>query len=124
MKTILAFILVLIATEVRAELDGNELLRRCDSIVKQSDGKQLGSDEQTGADFCAGYFFGFSDSHSIETLIQKTPYFCFPPQGIEVAQQVRIVVKYLKENPAILHESARASVAIALAQAFPCRTKK
>jgi len=123
-KIIMAFILVLlVATEVRAELDGNELLRRCDSIVKQLDGKQLGADEQMGADFCAGYLIGFSDSHSIETLIQSTPYFCFPPQGIEVAQQVRIVVKYLKDNPAILHESARTSVAIALAKAFPCKTK-
>ena len=46
--------------------------------------------------------------------------FCPPVGGMSVDQQIRIVTKWLKENPAELHRSARMSVLVAYIQAFPC----
>ena len=125
MKKVSVLIFVLMVSfEVRAEFDGNELLRQCGPVVKQLNGEKLNPDEQLESLLCAGYLSGFTDSHAIETPSQPRPLYCFPKEGIEVGQQARIVVKYLRENPEILHESARSSIAISFTHAFPCRSER
>jgi hypothetical protein len=44
---------------------------------------------------------------------------CIPPE-VERGQLIAVVRKYLEDNPAIRHESARILVYQAFAQAFPC----
>ncbi len=46
---------------------------------------------------------------------------CFPKGGISNAQAVRVVVKYLSENPAMLHKDGPYLTAVALHNAFPCK---
>ena len=52
--------------------------------------------------------------------ILKSKRVCFPKEGIANEQAVRIVVKYLKDNPNRLHENEIALIMIALMHAYPC----
>ena len=71
--------------------------------------------------YSAGYVSGTIDSYMI--LIDANPsvrFICFPKQGISNDQAIRIIIKWLKEHPERLHETARTNVLEALRTAFPC----
>jgi hypothetical protein len=108
-----------------AEADGPEgarLLRACGAAVKQQDGLKISDEELADSLWCIGYVMGFLDALAVSnSTASARQLVCLPRQGITNDQAVRIVVKYLRENPGVLHESSRASVFIALAKAFPCR---
>ena len=70
---------------------------------------------------CIGYISGVLDG--IQLVFGVRPefkFFCPPESGISSDQQVRIVTKWLEDNPKELHKSARMSVLMAFAKAFPC----
>ena len=50
--------------------------------------------------------------------------FCLPGDGIPVIQAVRVVVKYLSDNPQDLHEDGMALTINALKASFPCPLRK
>ena len=50
----------------------------------------------------------------------RSQIFCPPPGGISLDQAMRIFLKWANDHPEQLHESARISVMLSLAQAFPC----
>jgi Rap1a immunity proteins len=109
-------------SQVRAQSqDGSFYLQACSAAVKQSDGKSLSTEEEPTAIFCIGYISGFLDAHSLTTTQSGAKKFiCTPERGISNDQAIRIFVKYLRENPKILHESGRISLYVSLATAFPC----
>jgi hypothetical protein len=89
--------------------------------VKQSDGGSLSAEENATSIFCIGYVAGFLDANSLATTQSGTQkVICTPQRGITNDQAIRVFVKYLRENPKVLHESGRMSLFIALAKAFPC----
>ena len=45
---------------------------------------------------------------------------CFPEKGIDNGQATRVVVKYLKNNPALLHEDEVLLIILAFLEAYPC----
>ena len=49
------------------------------------------------------------------------PYFCVPHGGMASAQAIRVVVKFLKENPAKLHQPETMLAMMALLNSFPCK---
>ena len=101
--------------------DGSFYLRACGAAVKQSDGGSLSAEEATTSIFCIGYVSGFLDAHSLATTQSGTQKaICTPQRGISNDQAIRVFVKYLRENPKVLHESGRMSLFVALAKAFPC----
>jgi hypothetical protein len=106
-----------------SDYNGNELLRKCNATVTLADNAaDLSADEAMQAIFCTGYLDGFLDAHQLSVDVGKgRPFFCLPKEGIQVIQAARIVTKWLKAHPEELHESGRASVAIAIAQVFPCQ---
>ncbi len=70
---------------------------------------------------CYGYIQGFLDSAQIIfSLAPESRFFCPPTGGMSLDQQIRIVTKSLETHPEQLHESARSSVMLAFADAFPC----
>lgn len=69
---------------------------------------------------CAKYLDGVMDTHSIMTSAGRAPLFCSPVQGISLDQAMKIFLKWAERNPEQLHESARVSVILAFAEAFPC----
>ena len=107
--------LPLLVLSLSAEgVDGNEFLRYCNAWVKQADGGIIEDPEEFfGQMYCGGYLHGFTDSHSLETTFGgkgNGPPYCLPENGVEGGQLVRIVTKYLRENPDTLHEHPRVSI--------------
>ena len=62
-----------------------------------------------------GYCMGITD-----TLFALSGIVC-PPKGSTTGQTVRIVVKYIDERPARMHENFTALALEALRAAWPCR---
>ena len=126
MRILIAIFLLLatsaLSNSVHAEgQDGSFLLQACDAAIKQSDGGELSQQESLAALYCASYISGFLDAMSLTAFSTKgQKNVCTPDQGIANDQAARILVKYLRENPEILHKSARTSLYVALAKAFPC----
>ena len=88
--------------------------------------------------FCLGYLIGTVEglkwgavttlsvldqsSDSVDEMNQLSDAmlgFCLPPQASN-GQLIDVFVKYLAENPARRHESARTLLQAAFQQAFPC----
>jgi hypothetical protein len=68
---------------------------------------------------CNAYIMGFEDTHKASVLSGLLkPLFC-SPGGATVKQRIKIVVKYLNENPEGLHYPASALVSNVLNEAFP-----
>lgn len=106
---------------VRAGPDGSELLRACNAAVRLSDGETLAPDDIARATWCTGYIGGFLDGLALMGWKGGTTKVCLPPKGIENDQAARILVKYLRAHPEILHESGRTSLIVAIGEAFACR---
>jgi hypothetical protein len=73
---------------------------------------------------CYAYMQGFLDSYKMTVaaaLRAEGEVICLPPQGISGEQTVLSVTKWMRDNPGLLHESARSLVLIALMRTFPCR---
>lgn len=106
-------------------LTGNELLSICDQA--DADLAQAG--------FCAGYVLGAVEgmkwgvsaplliagdsTESAERSGNILLGFCLSPDAT-LGQYRDIAIKYLRENPAARHDSARSLIHIALREAFPC----
>jgi len=71
--------------------------------------------------YSAGYVSGTIDSYMVLSDANPSDRFiCFPKQGISNHQAIQIIIKWLKEHPERLHETARINVLEALRTAFPC----
>ncbi len=121
-RLVLLLIAVAPASVAAQGADGARFLNACGAAVKQQDGVNISHDEVIGSVWCVGYVAGFVDSISVAPKIGGTRQnICLPQQGISNEQAIRLFVKYLRENPQVLHESGRMSLFITLAQTFPCK---
>ena len=94
---------------------GDELLWACNAAPDSS------IDDRLAQIHCMGYVQGILDGVQLIFGLQpESKFFCPPESGISNDQGLRIVIKWLENNPEKLHESARMAVLIAYAQAFPC----
>ena len=94
-------------------VDGSALFERC-----SPDQNDLSPDVLIGN--CLGYVAGAVDTLEIHQSVGNLPrYYCLP-ERVSVNQLVAVVVKYLGENPAELHNIASSLILKALVEAFPC----
>lgn len=102
---------------------GLEMLSVCGSAVKVSDGIKVTESEGLDSLLCVAYLSGFADAITLSSQSTKPqePKICFPRSGASNEQLARIVVKWLREHPENLHESARMEVMLSLNHAFPCK---
>jgi len=123
MKYLLMIVLLCTVTLARTEdvahnyFNGNRLLEKCEAYINNTDIAE--------GNVCAGYISGISDLH--ETLVnwkilKQEKGWC-KPVDVYNSQLVRIVTKFLQENPEHLHKGASGMVATALSEAFPCTDK-
>jgi len=130
MRIILFFILMLFQVGASA-FDGNKLLSQCSHAKKGFDGKisELKGVELMSAGQCMGYVSGTLSAYSyFDFLVEKNPlsskykdfYPCIPEVATN-AQVLRVLIKYLNDNPEKLHEDASLLTTNALIQAFPCK---
>jgi hypothetical protein len=106
--------------------DGNTLLRTCSLAVRIFDGEKLSSGDAVDGGFCLGYIMGSHDmdiavqvmeEHEKTTLMKHS---CVPSNA-STAQVVRVVVKYLRDNPERLNMPASVLITDAVRSSFPCK---
>lgn len=101
--------------------DGNELLDQCQAVIKFHEDTNNDHD-QYGQGKCMGVVSAVMDMAAIrKAQLPLTSQLCLPFGGISNGQAVRVVVKYLQENPALLNLKGTLLTAIALGQAYPCQ---
>lgn len=107
------------AMAAESRFDGNELLQQCQSYIKLVDGEK--TNDFFSAGVCAGFIQGVSSTvYFYSEEVKKDLRFC-KPDGVTNAQLVRIVVKYLKDNPKDLNEGRMTLAWTALMIAYPCK---
>ncbi len=106
-----------------ASWDGRFLLMACETSASSFRGELLASREELSlAALCAGYVYGFFDGMSTTAaVLQVHEPMCFPKDDYTIDQTIRVIVKYLRENPETLNESAGVLTLRALSKAFPCK---
>jgi hypothetical protein len=90
------------------------------NLLRQCEGREPTGAPELGVLACAAYLNGFLDMHGLAEGLGARPAFCLPPAGIENEQAVRVFIQWATMHPEQLHESARVSVLVAMARAFPC----
>lgn len=104
-KSLIIVLLTLCSTPCFA-YDGNELLEVCE--VKKGSSTYYQDDA-----YCSGYITGAAHAYSNSDMI------CVGEIGY--GQSQKVVLKYLRNNPELLHQYADVLVKNALAEAFPCK---
>lgn len=98
---------------------GSTLLRQCQAAAKIADGGNFTTQQAIDGTFCRGYVAGAVDQ-MVGLSVQTTTVYCIPSNA-DNDQLVRVVLKYLNDNPATLNYPAGALVAKAIIAAFPCK---
>jgi hypothetical protein len=92
--------------------DGNHLLPICQAVIAASARPNWkDTHEAWNNGFCLGLVQGISYS---------SPVVC-PKNGVTYEQSVRVVVKFLEDNPEKLNLDQNDLVVMALSKAFPCK---
>ena len=108
-RSIAVLIGMLLTCQAGAVTTGAVLLETC---------SEVGNKASFESGVCTGYVAAIVD------MMSNYPYVglqaCFPV-GVTRDQLVRVSVKFLRENPGVLHLSAYNDVASALLVAFPCK---
>jgi hypothetical protein len=129
-KSILAIFLTLGAassSEVRASgHDGNRLLDKCNRVIRAVDDGVAPSATSEGieAGHCIGLIKGIIKLNMVyQAKDRDSALFC-PPSKISSGQAVRIVVKYMRDNPSELHNEESLVAIAAFIDAYPCADER
>jgi hypothetical protein len=98
---------------------GSVLLRQCQAAERIAEGEKYNTPQAIDGTFCRGYVAGTVDQ-MVALSLQTTTVYCLPSNA-DNDQILRVVLKYLKENPATLNYPAGALVSRAIVAAFPCK---
>jgi hypothetical protein len=103
---------------------GRDFLEVCSSVDSggNSDAARIQRDAT-----CLGWVEGFADGFLVHEELLSVPRrdrIACVPQGVTALQVVRVIKKYLTDNPGKARRPTRYIASIALASAFPCRTGK
>jgi len=109
-------------TPVMAVVDGNELLQNCQEAEYFIDNGQY-RDQSSWAEgnYCVGVVTGvlFTYQYLNSGISDPLVKLCAPEKMI-VKQAIRIVLKYLRAKPEMLHNDPPVLIMLALLEAFPC----
>ncbi len=102
-------------------VDGKTLLENCQWAIKVADGD---NPEETlkfvlFVTSCISYVDGVVDTDAIWYQREGRLLYCLP-EDFTQSQLLRVIVRYLENNPAQLHYPAAALVHLALREGFPC----
>ena len=127
-KTIIGLMLsLLLGSGIAVAADGNELLADCQIAINAMDSGNSSSDLSAGIKIarCIGMAEGVRLTMQIyneEDLPQDSILrACFPVNGINNGQAVRIITSSLKKNPASLHMEGPVLAVLAFLEAYPCK---
>jgi len=103
---------------------GRDFLEVCSSV--DSEGNKDAGRVQRDAT-CLGWAAGFTDGFLVHEELLSVPRkdrMACVPRGVTIIQIVRVIKKYLADNPGKAHRPTRYIASIALAGAFPCKAGK
>lgn len=99
--------------------DGNELLGQCQQYLKLADSEP--NYDRIDVGICAGLVEGVNSMvYFYSDLLKKDDKYCMPG-NVTNGQMVRILVKYLKDNPKLLNKSNTVLMWSAFKDAYPCK---
>jgi len=104
---------------------GSDLLTRCSDMGALKVGDTVAPLRLAEAKFhagsCEGYIAGVSDTtQGYDSVAPKNRLYCLP-SNVDMDQLIRVVKKWLEDNPSQLNLPAHILVKRALGEAFPCR---
>jgi hypothetical protein len=101
-------------------LTGKQFLQDCKAIIE---GRRPTPDEMWDTAFCAGFFQGVIEGHGAWLKQTKSKPMHLPciPYDMPNKQFVKIVAKYINDNPDKLQLPAAFLIEKALSSAFPCK---
>jgi hypothetical protein len=122
-KYIAAILVSLIFSPISYSETGNSLLRDCIKVERSLDGES--EQRMTATDyFWAGRCMGLVRG-VLATMSRNAPKgpakLCLPASGVSDGQSVRIVLSYLRKNPANLHKDDALLAKLAFSEAFSCK---
>lgn len=103
---------------------GRDFLEVCSNV--DSEGNRDAARIQRDAT-CLGWVQGFADGFLVYGELLSVPRrdrMACVPRGVASIQIVRVIKKYLADNPGKAHRPTRYIASIALASAFPCKARK
>lgn len=112
------------AEQLDISRSGRDFLEVCSSI--DSDGNRDAARIQRDAT-CLGWVEGFADGFLVYGELLSVPRrdrMACVPRGVTTIETVRVIKKYLADNPGKAHRPTRYIASIALAGAFPCRARR
>jgi hypothetical protein len=103
---------------------GSDFLEVCSSIGSEGNRDAARIDRDAS---CLGWVEGFTEGFTVYEELLSVPRkdrMACVPRGVTAIQTVRVIKKYLAENPGKAHRPTRYIASIALAGAFPCKSGK
>jgi Rap1a immunity proteins len=103
---------------------GQDFLQACSSVGSEGNGDAARIQRDAT---CLGWVEGFADGLTVHDELLSVPRrdrMACVPQGVTTIQTVRVIQKYLADNPGKAHRPTRYIASIALAGAFPCKAGK
>jgi len=122
---LMSLVLTIWSSSSSAYEDGNTLLKDCEAAIRFSDTSVKASAEDAfPAGMCFGKITGLRDMSSFQGLIypETKSLFCVPEKVIN-NQLAMIGIKYMKDNPAMLHKRGTSILILAFRDAFPCKSE-
>ena len=103
---------------------GSNFLEACSSIDTERNRSSVRIYNDAA---CLGWVEGFEDGFTVHDELLSVPekdrMVCVP-RGVTSIQIVRIIKKYIADNPEKAHRPTRYIASLALARAFPCKARK
>ena len=104
------------AAVLAQEPDGNSLLRQCQFALDSNEGQT--TREFMGGAYCLGMVRGIYALNDYYMSLDRAV-MCLPEE-LTLTRLVEVVMRYLSDHPAQLHEPDTALAVLALQSAFPC----
>lgn len=128
MKYSVVILLLISALPAFAGTTGNDVLDKCQTALRLYENNGGPDNEHFDGGWCFGWVSGASELTKLHnewtSFVKEKPtllQFCLPDSGVPLVQEVRVVVKYLKDHPEQLHEDGMGLTIAALRAGFPCR---
>jgi hypothetical protein len=97
---------------------GEDLLNKCGKSQKYLDNGNLTNLEEINqSTYCLGVLAGITGYNATMTELDRDHLYC-PPSGITTSQQVRVLVKFLENNPKLLNDNGFVLAVLALSKAY------
>jgi Ssp1 endopeptidase immunity protein Rap1a len=114
---------------------GRDFAEVCSNVGSEGVGIERGIDSEGNRNearlyrdgTCLGWVAGFTDGFLVHDELLGVPRrdrLACVPRGVTTIQIVRVIKKYLADNPEKAHRATRYVASLALAGAFPCRAGK